>query len=265
MPGVVDLVAVLVRFIQIGCACLLTGIFAFLVLVAASGRPVRPREKRPPASRVWTAACSGWPAIALGSGHGRRARRSRASVAFVVARGGVAGSLTPPDRRDPAPADPLRERTARSRRHAFWLLLAALLVLRWPERDRTDWLALGSAGADAGGRGPRRGCCLGPRRLGRGAAPDLAITVWTRSISWRPASGRGLSSRSLSFSGWARSHRASTLSAHAAAVAVSPPLFDPGAAVRHRGVGERRLRRCPASRRCSSLLLGTTYADTGSC
>ena len=90
-------------------------------------------------------------------------------------------------------------------------------MLRWPERDRADWLALRWHQADAGGGGPRRGRRLGPRRLGRGGGPDLAITGWTRSISWRPASGREGSSRSLSFSAGHAPIVPTALSAHAAA------------------------------------------------
>jgi putative copper export protein/mono/diheme cytochrome c family protein len=137
MPAAADVVAILARFGQVASACLLTGIFAFLVFVMH------------PAARV-----------AGPTARDRFARLDRRllslatiAVCVVMAMGVIdltrqalvaAGSRTLPTL-----AQTALTLLAETRygdvwlvRHALWLLLATLLVLRGGEHDSRDWLAL---------------------------------------------------------------------------------------------------------------------------
>src|SRR5215831_1447293 len=171
MPDVLDVIATLVRLVHLGAACLLTGIFAFLVL---AGRPafhalepgVRDRFDRLDSRLLAIASATLGTAVAAGL-------LDLARQAFVATRGS-ASSLTP---------HTLATLLTETRfgdvwllRHALWLLLGALLILREPERDRTDWLALRLAGLVLGATALMAGAASGhaasaPQR------PELAVVA----------------------------------------------------------------------------------------
>ncbi len=214
MPGAVDTLAVLARFLHIGSACLLTGTFAFLVLVGL------------PASRAaGPAARGGFEAldrrlltlagIALGAAMGT-GLLDLARQAFVATRGSATEGLT---------LQTVGTLLVETRygdiwlvRHALWLLLAALLLLREPERDRWDWLAFRLAGLALAGTG-----------LVVGAASGHAASVTERTDSAIAADGLHLLAAGLwagalvplaLFLAWARREASGAPPAIAAAVAV---------------------------------------------
>jgi len=142
MPGALDLIVVVARFVHIASACLLTGVFAFQVLVTRPAmRAAGPaaRERFVALDRRLLALASGALAAAMGTGFVDLARQ-----AVVATGGGVAGSLVP--QIIGALLGETRYGDIWLVRQMLWLLLAALLVLRGPERGQADWLALRLAG-----------------------------------------------------------------------------------------------------------------------
>src|SRR5882672_5970705 len=172
MPGAVDLVAALARFVQIAGACFLTGAFGFLVLVAlpavrAAGAEASARFE-PLDRRLLLLAV-----VALGAATGA-GLVDLVRESFVATRGGVAGGLSPQT------VGILLLETRYGDvwliRHAFWLLLAALLLLRGPERDRADWLALRIGGLTLAAAGLAAGAASG-HAASAAERPELAIAV----------------------------------------------------------------------------------------
>jgi putative copper export protein/mono/diheme cytochrome c family protein len=165
MPDVGNLVALLARLVQIAGACLVTGIFAFLVFAARPAvRAAEPaaRERFDALERCLLGLALVALAAAIGAGLVDLARQA------LVARDSDAGELT---------VQAIGTLLAETRfggiwlvRHAFWFLLLALLLLRGPERDRSDWLAVRIAGL-----------LLAAGGLTAGAASGHAATAAARS------------------------------------------------------------------------------------
>jgi putative copper resistance protein D len=203
VSDLVTVTAVLARFAQVGGGGLVMGIFAFLVLVMR------------PASRAAGAACrDGFEAldrrllrlagttlaVAMGAGLIDLVRQ-----AFVATGSGTGGTLTP--RTIAILLTETRYGDFWLVRQAFWLLLGALLVLREPERDRKDWLALRLAGLVLAGAGLAVGAASGhsasaPQSVIMAIVVDalhmLAAGVWAGALvplvlflRWARASGTG--------------------------------------------------------------------------
>src|SRR6266542_1458213 len=138
MPGAGDVLAVLARLVHVGGACLLTGIFAFLVFVARPAiRAAGPAARDP--FEALDRRLLALAALALGATMGT-GLVDLARQAFVATGGSVVESLAP--RVVGALLTETRYGDIWLVRQALWLLLAALLILRRPERDPSDWLAL---------------------------------------------------------------------------------------------------------------------------
>jgi len=186
MPGAVDLIAVLTRLLHICSACLLTGTFGFLVLVGLpASRAAGPamRGSFDALDRRLLALAGLALGIAMGTGLLDLARH-----AFVATRGAAAGFA-------PQTMGTLLVETRYGDvwlvRHALWLLLAALLLLRAPDRDRLDWLALRLAGLTLAAAALVVGAASGhaasvPERTGSAIAVDalhlLAAGLWAGAL-----------------------------------------------------------------------------------
>ena len=130
------------RFTHLASACLLTGVFAFLVFVALPAiRTSEPsnRDRFRAMDRRLLALAAVTLAVVLGTGLCDLVRQ-----AFVATRGGVAGGLA---------LQTVASLLAETRygdvwlvRHALLVLLAALLALRPREDDLWDWVGLRCAG-----------------------------------------------------------------------------------------------------------------------
>src|SRR5438477_8786103 len=187
MPLAVDLVAVLTRFLHVGSACLLTGTFAFLVLVGLPASRARGPETRggfDALDRRLLALAGIALGIAMATGLLDLARQ-----AFVATLGSAAAGLAP---------QTMGTLLVETRygdvwlvRHALWLLLAALLLLREPERGRSDWLALRLAGLALAAMALCVGAASGhaasvTERTGPAIAADalhlLAAGVWAGAL-----------------------------------------------------------------------------------
>src|SRR5262245_61180141 len=138
MSDALYVAGILVRFIHLGSACLLAGIFAFLLLLArpaikAGGSAVidsfRPLDER---LLSLSAIVIG---LTIGTGLLDLVRQ-----ALVAGAGSGSNGLT--IRTLGALLGDTRYGDVWMARHALCILLAALLLLRWPEHDAADWLAL---------------------------------------------------------------------------------------------------------------------------
>jgi putative copper export protein/mono/diheme cytochrome c family protein len=167
-----DVIPVLARFVQLGGACLLIGIFAFLVFVARpASQAARPalRERFEALDRRLLRLATIVLAAALGAGLIDLVRQG-----FVAAGSGTGWGLVP---------QTLGLLLTETRygdiwlvRQALWLLLAALLLLRGPEHDPKDWLALRLGGLVLGGAGLAVGAASGHSASAPGsAAPAVAL------------------------------------------------------------------------------------------
>ena len=172
MPGAFDVAAALVRLVHLGGACLLTGVFAFLVFVARpavnAAEPGARARFEPLDRRLLTLAT-----VALGAGLAT-GLLDLARQAFVATGSGASWNLGP--RIVGALLLETRYGNVWLVRHALWLLLAALLILREPERNRADWLALRLAGLVLGAAGLVAGAASGHAASAPGRA-DLAVAA----------------------------------------------------------------------------------------
>jgi putative copper resistance protein D len=200
LPSAIDVVAVLARFVHVGGACLVTGIFAFVLFVArpairATGAATRGRLEALD-SRLLTMAVVTI-AVILGAGLVDLGRQA------LVATGGTGERLAWQT------IGPLLAETRFGDiwlvRHALWLLLGALLLLRGPERNLSDWLALTLAGLTLAAAALAAGAASGhaataPERTNLSIAADavhlVATGIWAGALvpfilflrSARPAS-----------------------------------------------------------------------------
>jgi putative copper resistance protein D len=172
MPGALDLIAVIARFVQIAGACLLTGVFAFQVLVAmpalrASGAAARDRVLALDRRLLGLAGVA--LAAAMTAGFVDLARQAVVAEGVGVARGVIVQTVG-------ALLVETRYGEVWLVRQMLWLLLAALLVLRGAERGLADWLALRLAGLALAAASLAAGAASGHAA----SAPDrpaLAIVV----------------------------------------------------------------------------------------
>jgi putative copper export protein/mono/diheme cytochrome c family protein/peroxiredoxin len=142
MSDAVYIAGILVRFVHLGSACLLTGIFAFLVFVArpaikAGGSGALDSFRR---LDEWLLSLA---AVVLGLTIGT-GLLDLARQALVAGAGSGSSGLT--FQTLGALLGDTRYGDVWMARHALWILLAALLLLRWRECDAADWLALRLAG-----------------------------------------------------------------------------------------------------------------------
>lgn len=189
MTDVLYATAILTRFVHLGSACLLTGIFAFLVFVArpavrAAGPAARDGFERLDRRLLALAA------VTLGVGVGT-GLLDLVRQALLASGGSLGGSLT---------AHTIGILLAETRygdiwlvRHVLWLLLAALLLLREPEpeRDASDWLAVRLCGFLLAAAALAVGAASGhaasaPEGIGRSIGADalhlLATGIWAGAL-----------------------------------------------------------------------------------
>jgi putative copper export protein/mono/diheme cytochrome c family protein len=142
MTDALYVAAILVRLVHLGAACLLTGTFAFLVLVArpavgavgpAGGEAFAKLDRR---VLALGAVALG---VAMATGLIDLVRQAYVATASQVAGRFGARALG-------LLLTETRYGDVWLGRHALWLLLAVLLGLRRSERDGADWLALRLAG-----------------------------------------------------------------------------------------------------------------------
>jgi copper resistance protein D len=186
MTDVLSVAAIVARFAHLGSACLVTGVFAFLVIIA------RPAVRAAGADagagfalldRRLLALGAAALGVALGTGLIDLTRQT------LVAAGNVGGNLAAPTigtlLLDTRYGDVWLVR------HALWLLLVALLVLREPERDASDWHALRVAGLVLAGAGLAVGAASGhaasaPDASARAIPADalhlLATGIWAGAL-----------------------------------------------------------------------------------
>lgn len=160
------------RLVHLSSACLLTGVFAFLVFVARPAIGAAGPEARghfEPLDRRLLALAM----IALGAAMGT-GLLDLARQAFVATHGVAAWSPSP--QIVSALLSETRYGDIWLVRHALWLLLAALLVLREPERDAADWLALRLGALMLGAAGLVAGSAAGHAATAPGRS-DLSIAV----------------------------------------------------------------------------------------
>jgi putative copper resistance protein D len=172
MPDIGNVVAVLARFVQVSGACLVTGIFAFLVFV---GRPATrasgsaSREAFEALDRRLLGLAVVILAVTIGAGLVDLSRQA------WVARG--IGSEEP---FGPQIFGTLLSETRFGSvwlvRHLIWLLLLGLLLLRGPEQGPPDWFALRLAGLVLAAVGLAAGAASG-HAASAARRPDLAIAV----------------------------------------------------------------------------------------
>lgn len=187
MTDAVYWTAILARLVHLGSACLLTGIFAFLVFVARPAvRAAGPAARE--AFRVLDRRLLALGAIALvaavATGLIDLARQA------LVAGGGRIG--------EGLAIQTIGTLLVATRygdvwlaRQALWLLLAALLILRGPEGDESDWLGLRLAGLTLSGAALAFGAASGhaasapefiARAIGADALHLLAAGIWAGAL-----------------------------------------------------------------------------------
>jgi putative copper resistance protein D len=186
MPGAFDLIGTLARFVHISSACLLTGVFAFLVFVSwparRAGGPAA-HERCLALDRRLLTLGTGAIVVALVTGVVDLARQA------VVATGGATDSFVP--QAIGALLSETRYGDVWLGRHMLWLLLGVLLVLRDPERGPADRMALRLAGLVIAAAGLVAGAAAGhaasaPSRIALSIAVDalhlLATGVWVGAL-----------------------------------------------------------------------------------
>lgn len=187
MSDMVAVVTVLARFGQVGAACLVTGIFAFLVFVVRpASRAAGPahREHFEALDRRFLHLAGIALAVAMSAGLIDLVRQA------LAATGSGAGAGLAPQTIGILLTE-TRYGDIWLVRQALWLLLGALLVLRGPERDPKDWLALRLGGLVLAGAGLAAGAASGhsasaPESVALAIAADalhlLAAGVWAGAL-----------------------------------------------------------------------------------
>jgi len=178
---------ILVRFVHLWSACLLTGIFAFLVFVARSAFKAAGSAEQNDFRRLdhrLLSLAAVVLSVTVGTGLIDLARQALVAGAGSASNGLTIHTLG-------ALLGDTRYGEVWMARHALWLLLGALLLLRWPERDAADWLALRLAGFVLAGAALAAGAASSHAAsapepilpaIGADALHLLAVGIWAGAL-----------------------------------------------------------------------------------